>query len=160
MVVVNDLRQLAGPLEEEGVSSGSIEDDVSVNLPILKGYQTPEDLSHFQLSLRFMLDCQEEDLLFTEEDLRKWARTFQKRMIATKEDGSPYFIYRLNGEQGNLTEGLNNHVIYALMELSAKFDPELLAVCREIYEREYSDLASPVGLAGWAALAKASALHD
>jgi hypothetical protein len=136
------------------------EDEVSENLPFLEGYKTPEDLSHFQLSLRFMLDCQEDGLVFTEGDLRKWAKTFRERMIGTQEDGSPYFLYRLNGEQGNLTPGLNNHVIYALMELGAKFDPELLAVCRKIYEKNYAETASPVGLRGWAALARAVQLQE
>jgi hypothetical protein len=132
------------------------EDGVSENLPVYAGSSTPDDISHFQLTLTFLMDCYENGVVFTENDLRKWANTFH-RVLYRESEGGPFVAYRLDGSQGGQEPGEGNHVLYGYIELGAKFDEEVAKKCRGIFYRRNADKALPSALIGWAALAKAEA---
>jgi len=137
----------------------SEEDNISVNLPSYPGVKTPEDISHFQLTLLFLADCYENGIVFEEEDLERWAKTFHETIYREDPEGS-YLSFRVNGEQSGMEKGASNHVLYGLFRLGGHVDPAVVEKCQEILYRKHLDNAAPTVLFSLANLANVRSSQD
>jgi len=128
------------------------EDHVSTNTIAYPGQKVVEDLSHLQLTLRFMLEAHQRGIVFTDQDLQRWSKTFWKHIYRKDASGKPSLSNRVDGNPPN-TE-IYNYAIYGFADFG-KADPALVDACREIYETQFTPINSrAVSLAGWAELAK------
>ncbi len=133
--------------------------NISENLPVYSGAKSAEDISHFQLTLLFLVDCFENGIVFEKEDLEKWATTFHKTIYEEDPQG-PYLTFRVDGNQSGVTKGKSNHVLYGFIELGNRVDPKVVERCREILLANHSDKALPTVLFSLATLANAQRQTD
>lgn len=132
------------------------EDNVSVNTPYYAGQMTLEDLSHFQLSMRFMVEAYQHGLVFTRDDLEKWATTFHKKLLLTNPDGSKTLAFRVDGERPKVA-GTYDYSTYGLTQLDI-VDPSVTEAARALYEKEFTPIDTrPSTLYGWSVLARVEA---
>ncbi|MCB9769515.1 MAG: hypothetical protein H6752_15060 [Candidatus Omnitrophica bacterium] len=140
-----------GPMET-GWNEG---EGTSDHLGSYAGQSVPEDISHLQLTLMFLADCYENGIVFGEEDLDRWAKTFNT-VLYHEDDEGPYLPFRVDGSQSGKSRGSSNHVLYGFLEIGACVDSTMVDRCQSILEANYSHTASPTVLFSYAALAKAS----
>lgn len=133
------------------------EDKVSLNTPLYAGQQNIEDLSHFQLSLRFIAECHERGIVFTRGDMEKLAATFHQKIYRAAPDGG---IGSLSDDVSGTRKkavGTYDYSIAGLAMLGA-IDPSVTQIARAIYETKFAPLTSrSVTLYGWGVLARMEA---
>lgn len=141
------------------------DDEVSRNLPRREGRKAAEDLAHLQGTLNFLVDCHRHGIVFTREDLERWALTAMEVLL--EEDGEgfhfrPFLAETESPETAHhpvrdYTDGFprlwHNQVIYGLISVSAAIGHrELLDRCKTILQEHYQETASGAGLLSWSRL--------
>jgi len=107
--------------------------------------QGTEDVSHFSLTLHFMIDAWQMGVVFQEDDLKAVARTFTKRLwkpsnAKTEELCEPdwrkgfYLAHNLDGE-GRAYD----YAVSAFARL-ARWEPSILEYAQAVYESRYKDI--------------------
>ena len=104
------------------------EDDLSVYTPAYPGGKYIEDISHGAWDVEHALLMYEHGLVFTREDMERFANTFTENIIMPGEDR---VADRVDGS--TYTEGTNNIAGGRWMELS-EFDPAIFTTMRDIFE--------------------------
>jgi hypothetical protein len=133
------------------------EDNVSENCPLWPGEMANvENISHFQLTLMFVIDCYRHGIVFTRDDLESWARTFMTKIYVPGERGGRMTL-RINGDDLADQPGRENQNISAFAELGSLVDPATTQACRSIYDAQFRSGSSGYRMACWAALACAEA---
>ncbi len=120
----------------------------SVNTPVFV-MKTPvvEDTSHFQLSLRFFAECRRRQLVITDADMAKLAKTFHLR-IDRGNQAKP-LAERVDG---SLIAGASYQHSQAGWAEFYDIDPSIPARIREIFDRTKRDDARSSVLAAWGVL--------
>ncbi|MCS7305979.1 MAG: D-glucuronyl C5-epimerase family protein [Thermoguttaceae bacterium] len=104
-----------------------------------------EDLSHFCLTLRFMVDAYRMGIVFQQEDLKAVARTFSKRLWKPQQvDASAlcdpqrnrgfYLAHNLDGK------GQANDYAIGSFVLLCAWDPSIGERALEVFARRYKDI--------------------
>lgn len=137
-----------------------IEDEVSTNTPRRNGVKSPEDFSHLQLTLNFIVDCHLEGIVFTRSDLERWANT-AKRLLLVEDDEGIHFLAHVDGDSRGKARLWGNHVIYGLVSIARELeDQELYNACRTVLFENYQDTGSGAGILSWARLATAASVLE
>ena len=128
----------------------SPEDGVSINTPLFEGWNEVENISHFQPTLRFMVECQARDFVFTKKDLWRVVNTFQKKIYRPNgRNNKPSMSIYLDGTDGTretyLAGSMGHYVAgsydYAVagFSLLGLLDREIYQNCRLIYDSRRED---------------------
>lgn len=134
------------------------EDKVSLNTPAFPGQQGIEDLSHFQLSMRFIVESYLKGLVFTRQDLQTWASTFHKKMYQPAPDGGVGTLADNVAGDRKKAPGTYDYSAWGLAMLDV-VDPTVPQTLRAMYESKFAPLTTrPVTLYSWAVLARVEAM--
>lgn len=125
-------------------------DDLSSNTPARTGAKSPEDVSHLQLTVRFMVECEERGVVFTRDDLIRFARTFNERLfISTPEGGTLHSTMEAATDDRRL--GAYDSALYGFALLGS-VDRQVFERCRDIYTRRFDKGSNSARLYGWGVL--------
>lgn len=130
------------------------EDGISDHTPGWKGELNVENISHFQLSLLFMVDCYRAGIVFDAADLRPWVKSFHQRIHKPGQPAGELSFY-IDGDQGGQPALTANDFISGFIKLGAELDPSIATACEKIMRTHYAEGASPSRLGSWSALALA-----
>jgi len=76
------------------------ENHLSINTPHYPTTSSPDDLSHGAWTVEFAIRCYEREIVFTRDDMARFARTFTQNLwCGPSEDGSLHFALRVSGER-------------------------------------------------------------
>ena len=107
--------------------------------------QATEDVSHFSLTLRFMVEAWQAGLVFQENDLRAVARTFVKRLWRPSAAEAEklcdpdwrrgfYLAHNLDGK------GMAYDYAVASFALLSRWEPSILEHASEVYKARYRNV--------------------
>ncbi|MES2460476.1 MAG: hypothetical protein V4671_07820 [Armatimonadota bacterium] len=131
------------------------EDKISVNTPRYAGAKHAEDTSHLQLSLRFIAECYERKIVFSREDLQRWAATFHKQLYKAAPDGGT-MADNVAGAHVKAAGTYDGSI--AGSALLGIIDPTVPDACRTLFEAKLTPSSSrSVTLYGWSVLARIEA---
>lgn len=131
-------------------------DNLSTRTPQRAGAKSPEDISHLQLTVRFMAECAERGLVFTREDLTRFARTFNERLFVPTPDGG---TLRSTMAADDRRLGAYDSALYGFALLGV-VDRQVFERCRDIYLRRFDQGANPPRLYGWGVLNRMARVLD
>lgn len=83
------------------------EDDLSTNTLAMRGRKMVADVSHAAMPVEYAFLAYQEGLLFTDEHMRRLARTVTQNILAWRPDGTPTLAYRVDGS-GPISEWSDN----------------------------------------------------
>lgn len=125
-------------------------DNLSANTPARLGAKSPEDISHLQLTVRFMVECEERGIVFTRDDLVRFARTFNERLfVTTPQGGTLHSTMEASADDRKL--GAYDSALYGFALLAA-VDRQVFERCRDIYLSRFSKGSNAARLYGWSVL--------
>lgn len=104
-----------------------------------------EDISHFSLTLRFMVEAWQEGLVFQEDDLKTAARTFSAKIwkpSRAKADELCDLDWRKGFYLAQNLDGKSQAYDYAIASfaLLAHWEPSILDQALEVYSARYKDI--------------------
>jgi len=104
-----------------------------------------EDVSHFTLTLRFVVEAYHMGVIFQEEDLRAIARTFVKRLwkpLNAKNEELCDSDWRKGFFLAHNLDGKSRAYDYAIatFALLSRWEPAILTRALEVYESRYKDV--------------------
>lgn len=130
-------------------------DNLSANTPARAGAKSPEDVSHLQLTVRFMVECAERGIVFSRDDLLRFARTFNERLfVATSAGGTLHSTMAAAVDDPRL--GAYDPALYGFA-LLGPVDRQVFERCRDIYIRRYDKVPNAARLYGWGVLNRVAA---
>ena len=103
-----------------------------------------EDISHAHMDISFVLLAYKQGLDVTEQDMKRFANTLTKNMYLGNGD----VAYSVDGLEPN-SSGRYYPVGYDWIDL-AEFDPSILDIAKEVYNKYYSNPSWSRPFQGWA----------
>lgn len=133
-------------------------DSLSANTPARLGAKSPEDISHLQLTIRFMVECEERGIVFTRDDLVRFARTFNERLfVPTPQGGTLYSTMEAKADDRRL--GAYDSALYGFA-LLASVDRQVFDRCRDIYVGRFAKGSNAARLYGWSILNRVAGTRE
>ena len=101
----------------QGYRGWTEKDNVSLNTPRYDGHKAVEDLGHGGIDIEFIIDCYENDIMFSKKDIDMIINTYTKNI----DKGT----YNANSLSGSEKVDVSNRLFYKWLRL-AQYEPSIL----------------------------------
>lgn len=126
---------------------------VSFTTPCFEGWPAVENVSHFQPTLRFLIECASRGIVVEEGELKAIARTFHEKIHRPEGPDGPAMSILLDGTNGDIRPGAYDSACYSFAQLEP-WNPDILDHCLQIYAGKFMESGSASVLYGWGVLAR------